>query len=123
MSTLFNESLLHELSLLDGIRLEDRVYQIVLQEVQLEQFDPVAKVKAYEEAEGDNNKARALYTKHRVRRIEDMLIQYKADRIVNEKAELKSQVKEQFNSFLKNIIPRNATLASPPARRIIKPTR
>ena len=75
MSTFFDENLLHELSLLEGVRLEDRVYQIVLQEIQLEQFDPVAKVKAYEEAEGDNNKARALYTKHRVRRMEDMLAQ------------------------------------------------
>ncbi|MDB4112311.1 hypothetical protein N9571_07175, partial [Yoonia sp.] len=110
MSTLFNESLLHELSLLDGIRLEDRVYQIVLQEIQQEQFDPVAKVKAYEEAEGDNNKARALYTKHRVRRIDDMLVQYKADRIVTEKAELKAEVKEQFNSFLRNLIPRKKRL-------------
>ena len=41
-------------------------------------MDPVAQAKAFEEAEGDAQKARAFYTKHRVRRISDELKIFKA---------------------------------------------
>ena len=56
-------------------RREDRLYEIVFLEVERNEFDGVAKALAFEEAEGDEKKARAYYTKHRVRRLRDDLIE------------------------------------------------
>lgn len=73
MSIKMDPYLLHELIKLGDRLSEDRLYEIAVSEVEDNQFDGVAKAKALEEAEGDQNKARAFYTKHRVRRIRDLI--------------------------------------------------
>lgn len=55
---------------------EDRIYEIVVSEVDRDELDPVAKARAFEEAEGDSQKTKALYIKHRVRRIRDLAAEY-----------------------------------------------
>ena len=44
-------------------------------EIERNEMDSVAQSYALQEADGDEKKARAYYTKHRVRRIEDMIAQ------------------------------------------------
>ena len=68
-----DEELLEELIALGDRLTEDRLYEIVVQELEQNIFDSVAQAKALEEAEGDEKKARAFYTKHRVRRIRDLI--------------------------------------------------
>ena len=68
-----DEELLKELIALGDRLTEDRLYEIVVQELEQNIFDSVAQAKALEEAEGDEKKARAFYTKHRVRRIRDLI--------------------------------------------------
>ena len=106
-----DEELLDELSRLDSIMMEDHLYRIAILEIQEEQLDLVAQAKAFEEAEGDVPKARALYTKHRVQRIRDMLAQYKAVHIAQAKAESqkkreakRAEATEQVRSFFKGIV-------------------
>ena len=70
---MINEELLTELIDLGERLSEDRLYEVVIDEIERDEFDSVAKAKALEEAEGDQNKARAFYTKHRVRRIRDLI--------------------------------------------------
>ena len=69
-----DKKILEELMALDARLQEDRLYEIALGEVDTQSFDPVAKAKAFEEAEGDAQKAKAFYIKHRVRRIRDQLV-------------------------------------------------
>ena len=52
---------------------EDLMYQLVLDEIERSDLDPVAKVQALEEAEGDEAKANAVYLKHSIRRSQDFL--------------------------------------------------
>jgi len=52
---------------------EDRLREIVIAELESNEMDGVAQAYALEEADGDEKKARAYYTKHRVRRIRDMI--------------------------------------------------
>ena len=111
MAMRLDEELLDELSRLDSIMLEDQLYRIAILEIQNEQFDLVAQAKALEEAEGEVQKARALYTKHRVQRINAMLAQYKAVHIAQAKAESQkkreaklSQTTEQVRSFFRGIV-------------------
>ena len=73
-----NKKLLQDLAELSDRRLEDSIYEIALSEIENSKLDPVAQTKAFEEAEGDAQKARAFYTKHRVRRISDELKIFKA---------------------------------------------
>jgi hypothetical protein len=73
MPTQINSDLMNELLALGERLTEDRLYEIAIQEIEMDDFDAVAKARALEEAEGDGNKARAFYIKHRVRRIRDIL--------------------------------------------------
>jgi hypothetical protein len=75
MPAKIDPDLLNELLDLGDRLSEDRLYEVVVQEIEVNDFDAVAKARALEEAEGDGNKARAFYTKHRVRRIRDILAQ------------------------------------------------
>ena len=68
-------TLMAELIALGDRVTEDRLYEIAIEEIERNQFDGVAKALALEEAEGDEKKSRAFYTKHRVRRIRDALTQ------------------------------------------------
>ena len=60
MSIKIDPDLLNELIKLGDRLSEDRLYEIAVSEVEDNQFDGVAKAKALEEAEGDQNKARAF---------------------------------------------------------------
>ena len=57
---------------LDGRLYEDRLYELVMQEVLSEDFDTVAMARAFEEAEGEQQRTKALYLKHRLRRLKDV---------------------------------------------------
>ena len=65
--------LINELNELSERMAEDRIYEMVLREIENNELDAIAKAKAFEEAQGDETKAHGLYTKQRVRRIKDML--------------------------------------------------
>ena len=54
---------------------EDRLREVVVAEIENKMMDGVAQAYALEEADGDEKKARAYYTKHRVRRIRDLITQ------------------------------------------------
>ena len=103
MSIKIEPDLLHELIKLGDRLSEDRLYEIAVSEVEDNQFDGVAKAKALEEAEGDQNKARAFYTKHRVRRIRDLIAEQalmaEASRVQAEEERL--QKEEQKNLEIK----------------------
>jgi hypothetical protein len=64
---------LREMSGLSARLMEDRMCKPAVNEIESNAFDAVAKAKAFEDAEGDKQKARTFYTKHRVRRIKDEL--------------------------------------------------
>ena len=66
-----DRKILDELVGLDGRLYEDRLYELVMQEVLTEDFDTVAMARAFEEAEGEEQKTKALYLKHRLRRLKD----------------------------------------------------
>lgn len=66
-----DRKILDELIGLDGRLYEDRLYELVMQEVLSEDFDTVAMARAFEEAEGEEQKTKALYLKHRLRRLMD----------------------------------------------------
>ena len=66
-----DRKILDELIGLDGRLYEDRLYELVMQEVLTEDFDTVAMARAFEEAEGEEQKTKALYLKHRLRRLMD----------------------------------------------------
>lgn len=68
--------LFEELRSLSERLAEDKIYEKVIAEVEDAELDAVAKAKAFEEAEGDDQKARAFYIKHRVRRIRDLAAEY-----------------------------------------------
>ena len=80
-----------ELSKLTERLVEDRFYELALSEIEENSFDPVAKAKAFEEAEGKEQKARAFYVKHRVRRMKDELAAF----LLNEEAEQKKPPPKQ----------------------------
>lgn len=103
MSIKIDPDLLNELIKLGDRLSEDCLYEIAVSEVEDNQFDAVAKAKALEEAEGDQNKARAFYTKHRVRRIRDLIAEQalmaEASRVQAEEERL--QKEEQKNLEIK----------------------
>ena len=68
-------NLMAELIALGDRVTEDRLYEIAVDEVERNELDKVAMALALEEAEGDEKKSRAFYTKHRVRRIKDAVSQ------------------------------------------------
>jgi hypothetical protein len=51
---------------------EDRMYELVLREIEQQELDPIAEARALEEAQGDVPRSKALYIKHRIRRIIDL---------------------------------------------------
>jgi hypothetical protein len=54
----------------------DRLYEIVAEEVAQDELDPVAYLKALEKANGNEERARANYARHRIRRLKDLAAQY-----------------------------------------------
>lgn len=96
MTISLDQELLLELASLESRLIEDRLYQIAILEIEAEQFDLVAQAKALEEAEGDTQKARAFYTKHRVRRMKDMIAQFtEEERKAEEEKNLKKRKAKQ----------------------------
>ena len=73
MLTSRDQKIADELKAVTGRLAEDLMYQLVIDEIDRSDLDPVAKVQAMEEAEGDEAKANALYPKHRIRRVQDMM--------------------------------------------------
>ena len=71
---------------------EDQLREIVMAEIERNEMDSVAQSYALQEADGDEKKARAYYTKHRVRRLKDMIAQ---ESIRNEKEKADAEEKEK----------------------------
>ena len=55
---------------------EDRLYEVVADEIDRSELDPVSKLRALEESKGDERLAKAIYAKHRVRRLKDLAAEY-----------------------------------------------
>ena len=70
------------------------MYEIAVDEIENDNFDKVAQALAFEEAEGDEKKARAFYTKHRVRRIKDEISHFVAELAATIEAEVKKKINE-----------------------------
>ena len=66
-----DKKIIDELVGLNGRLYEDRLYELLMQEVLSEDFDTVAMARSFEEAEGEEQKTKALYLKHRLRRLMD----------------------------------------------------
>ena len=70
---------------------EDALYEAVLMEVKNGDMDIVAEARAMEEGQGDKEKARSLYIKHRIRRLKDIhlaeFIEREAERATQESLE------------------------------------
>ena len=75
MSDEFDAALIRELLELNERAQEDRLYEMAINELELNELDKVAMAFAFEEAEGNRKRSRAFYPKHRVRRIRDALLQ------------------------------------------------
>ena len=75
MTEKIDPTILKELIELGDRLTEDRLREIVIAEIENNEMDGVAQAYALEEADGDEKKARAYYTKHRVRRIRDLITQ------------------------------------------------
>ena len=75
MSDEIDPAIILELLALSERAQEDRLYEMAINEIELNELDKVAMAFAFEEAEGNRKKSRAFYPKHRVRRIRDALIQ------------------------------------------------
>ena len=98
-------NLMSELIALGDRVTEDRLYEIAVDEVERNELDKVAMALSLEEAEGDQKKSRAFYTKHRVRRIKDAIAQQAvmaaqeeleaAERVRAEKEKYKTKAKKK----------------------------
>jgi len=86
-----DKKILKELSELNNRLAEDRMYEIAVDEIENNDFDKVAQAIAFEEAEGDEKKARAFYTKHRVRRIKDEITYFVTELAAHIEAEAKKE--------------------------------
>lgn len=92
---------------------EDRLREIVIAELESNEMDGVAQAYALEEADGDEKKARAYYTKHRVRRIRDMIaIIAEEQRAEAAKRANEKQIEEEREAEEQAIAKRNKVLAS-----------
>ena len=89
-----DKKILKELSELNDRLAEDRMYEIVVDEIENNEFDKVAQAIAFEEAEGDEKKARAFYTRHRVRRIKDEISYFIAELATTIEAEAKRSTEQ-----------------------------
>ena len=94
MTDKIDPTILIELIELGDRLTEDRLREIVVAEIQRNEMDGVAKAYALEEADGVEKKARAYYTKHRVRRIRDLLAQENI-RAAEERAEKEERAKQE----------------------------
>ena len=91
---------------------EDRLYEVVAEEIDRKDYDPVSKLKALEEAKGDEQLAKSIYAKHRVRRLRDLSAEYEliqaAAKMEAERKKKKKAEEEYFKGarereWLKNI--------------------
>lgn len=86
---------------LEGRLLEDELYQIVWEEIERNEMDPVAQARSIEEGGELNAKVSAAYIKHRLRRLKDQLkveelaaketFRQKQEKISRKEAEQKSK--------------------------------
>ena len=90
MTDKIDPTILKELIDLGDRLTEDRLREIVITEIESNEMDGVAQAYALEEADGDEKKARAYYTKHRVRRIRDLIAE-ESIRTASERAEKAKQ--------------------------------
>ena len=98
------KQLFDEIKSLSVRLLEDRLYEVVADEVLRNEYDNVAKIKALEEARGDEQVAKSIYTRHRVRRLKDAAAAYYATHQQPE-ADRVLERKQQSPSFLDNYFP------------------
>ena len=107
MLTSRDQKIADELQEVTGRLAKDLMYQLVLDEIERQDFDPIAKVQALGEAEGDESKANALYTKHRVRRIHDIMkaiaLETETERLKLEKDTRTKLQEENRNKLVKSV--------------------
>ena len=94
MTDKIDPTILIELIELGDRLTEDRLREIVVAEIERNEMDSVAQAYAFEEADGDEKKARAYYTKHRVRRIRDLIAE-EGIRAAEERAEAEEKAKQK----------------------------
>ena len=68
----------------DGRLLEDKLYELSIDELKMQQIDEVAFAKAKEEAQGNLEKTEAFYPKHRARRIKDEMENFLLGEIISD---------------------------------------
>ena len=99
-----DRKILDELIGLDGRLYEDRLYELVMQEVLTEDFDTVAMARAFEEAEGEEQKTKALYLKHRLRRLKDEgLVKSLIDEAQSSPEKLIENINSKINKLTKGV--------------------
>jgi len=70
--------------------LEDRLLELIGSELENKQYDESSWLRAFSDAEGNNERAKALYVKYRLRRMKDQV----ARRQMESNAQLAAQSKE-----------------------------
>lgn len=115
-----DDKLLQELQGLGERLAEDRLYEVVLQELENEDYDPVAKAKALEEAEGDKEKSRAYYIRHRVRRIKDLMAELQLKAAADKLEEEQRKKQEYEKAKIKNALKKNLGNGKMPPSEIQK---
>jgi len=70
---------------------DDRLYEIVAEEISQGDFDAVAQLKALEKANGNEELARAGYARHRIRRLKDLAAEYAIIEKVQRKADKEAE--------------------------------
>lgn len=98
-----DKKILDELVGLDGRLYEDRLYELVMQEVLSGDFDTVAMARAFEEAEGEEQKTKALYLKYRLRRLKDEgLVKTLIDEAQSSPAKLIENINSKIDKLTKD---------------------
>ena len=77
-----DQKIITDLQNLSGRQAEDLLYNLVMAEISEDDLDPVAWAMAFEEAEGEEQRSKALYLKHRIRRIKDDILAVELDKKV-----------------------------------------
>ena len=75
-----DQKIITDLQNLSGRQAEDLLYNLVMAEISEDDLDPVAWAMAFEEAEGEEQRSKALYLKHRIRRIKDDILAVELDK-------------------------------------------
>lgn len=98
------KQLFDEIKSLSVQLLEDRLSEVVADEILRNEYDNVAKIKALKEARDDEQVAESIYTRHRVRRLKDAAAAYYS---THQQLELGRvlEIKQQSSSFLDNYFP------------------